>query len=190
MTTTVDRPEVGPASGEGIDPAAAPPASPQLPRYRSDPGPWRRRDGLLAGLLGAAGTAGLIVCWFGVSDEVVWREQIPWAIGGVLCTAVVVVAGALYLLRGLRCVRQGFRDLRRDQRVLLGLPRVSPSAGAAAAPATTSDVTGPVSSVTYVSAPEMTRAHRPDCLLMRGKQATPVPAAEVDRYPRCGVCEP
>jgi hypothetical protein len=36
--------------------------------------------------------------------------------------------------------------------------------------------------------PPMARAHRPDCLLLRGKSPVAVPLDRVDLYTRCGVC--
>jgi hypothetical protein len=80
----------------------------------------------------------------------------------------------LWVLVGMREVRRGFRDLRRQQRILI--PAELPLAGAAP--------TGEV--FPLVSAPGMTRAHRPDCLLLRGKNVLPVPVD--DARPRCGVC--
>jgi hypothetical protein len=144
--------------------------------YRSDPAPWRRRDAVLCGLLAVAGIAGIVGCWFGATDEVVWREQTGWLTGAILCTGLVVLGGGLWVLIGLRRVRQGFRDLRRDQRAALGLTRVRATAAVDSA-----DDTGEL-----VTAGQMTRVHRPDCILMRGKTAQPV--AEASTYGRCGVC--
>ena len=84
----------------------------------------------------------------------------------------------MWVLIGLRRVRHGFRDLRRDQRSSLGLTR-----GRSTAVETTAAPAGEL-----VTAGQMTRAHRPDCLLLRGKKTIPVPTAEVGTYGRCGVC--
>jgi hypothetical protein len=81
----------------------------------------------------------------------------------------------VWLLIGLREVRRGFRDLRRDQRMMLGV-----SEALLARPTL---VVGPGA---WVAAAGMTRAHRPDCLLLRGKSTSPLPAG--DPRPRCGVC--
>ncbi|MBA3744182.1 hypothetical protein [Sporichthya sp.] len=146
--------------------------------YRSDPSPWRRRDLAVCGALALLGVAGIIGCWFGATDEVVWRDQTGWLIGSIFCTGLVVLGGGLWVLIGLRRVRHGFRDLRRDQRTALGLTR-----SRATAVETDAAPTGEL-----VTTGQMTRAHRPDCLLLRGKQAVPVPAAERANYGRCGVC--
>lgn len=164
------------------NPAAAPP--PDAPRrrvqYRSARSPWRRGDAVLCGALAVLGLAGIVACWFGASDEIVWREQSGWMMGAVLSTGLVILGGGLWVLIGLRRVRQGFRDLRRDQRAAFGLTRTRAAAAA--------DETGPVATGALVTAHQMTRAHRPDCILLRGKQVVPVPADEAGSYGRCGVC--
>lgn len=176
LTATIDHTEEIP---EVPAQSAAPPDAPaRRVNYRRDPSPWRRRDAVLCGLLAVLGVAGIAGCWFGATDEVVWREQTRWVIGAIVCTGLVVLGGGLWVLIGMRRVRQGFRDLRRDQRAALGLTRVR--AGAAAG---VPEVDGAL-----VTAGQMTRAHRADCLLLRGKQVVPVPLADLAKYGRCGVC--
>lgn len=176
MTATIDHKEEIP---EVPAHSAAPPDAPtRRVTYRRDPAPWRRRDAVLCGLLAVLGIAGIIACWFGATDEVVWRDQTGWLTGAILCTGLVVLGGGLWVLIGLRRVRQGFRDLRRDQRAALGLTRRR-GAGVSSEP---------VVDGTLVTASQMTRVHRADCILLRGKAAQPVPAADLDSYGRCGVC--
>jgi hypothetical protein len=176
LTATIDQKEAIPEVPERN---AAPPDAPRRRvQYRSDPSPWRRRDAVLCGLLAALGIVGIGGCWFGATDEAVWRDQTGWLTGAILCTGLVVLGGGLWVLIGMRRVRQGFRDLRRDQRAALGLTRVR-AAGAADDPAADG---------TLVTAGQMTRLHRADCILLRGKAAQPVPATDVDSYGRCGVC--
>lgn len=182
MTVTIDQTDQIPTvpDGAGGDSAAAvPPDAPARPvRYRSDPLPWRRLDLVVCGLLAVAGIAGLVACWFGATSEAVWREQTGWLIGSIFCTGLVILGGGLWVLIGLRRVRQGFRDLRRDQRSALGLSRSRTATVAAAAP--------PADELVTVG--QMTRVHRPGCLLLRGKQTVAVPPVELANYRRCGVC--
>jgi len=126
--------------------------------------------------LAASGAVVLLICWVGVSGEGAWRDQLGWLVGACLGAGAVVLAAVLWLLVGLREVRRGFRDLRRDQRMMLGLSEALLERESAGAPRLDR----------WVSAPGMTRAHRPECLLMRGKTPEPVPAG--DPRPRCGVC--
>ena len=162
-------------------PADGPPDAPvRRVHYRSDHSPWRRLDTVLCGLLAVLGIAGVIACWFGATSEAVWRQQTSWLIGAIFCTGLVGLGGGLWVLIGLRRVRQGFRDLRRDQRVALGLSRVRGSADRTAA--------APGAAGELVRAKDQTRVHRPDCLLLRGKQVVAVAPADVDQYSRCGVC--
>jgi hypothetical protein len=162
--------------------SATPPDAPaRRVHYRRDPLPWRRRDMLLCGLLAVLGVAGVVICWVGATDEAIWRDQTGWLTGAILSTGLVILGGGLWVLIGLRRVRQGFRDLRRDQRAALGLTRVRTGAVAA----TIADS----AEVELVTSGQMTRAHRPDCLLLRGKQAVAVPPAEAANYGRCGVCD-
>ena len=183
MTATIDHTEKAPRVPDGTGTAAPSDGPPDAPArrvsYRSEPSPWRRRDLVVCGLLGGLGVVGIIGCWFGASDEIVWREQTGWLIGGIFCTGLVVLGGGLWVLIGLRRVRQGFRDLRRDQRAALGLSRSRTAVTAEAAPVSTDQL---------VTAGQMTRVHRPECLLLRGKQAVPVTPAELTNYSRCGVC--
>jgi hypothetical protein len=186
LTATIDHTEEIPKVPARDKAAAVPPDAPaRRAHYRSDPSPWRRRDLLVCGLLALLGIAGLITCWLGASGESVWRKQTGWLIGSIFAAGLVVLGGGLWLLVGLRRVRHGFRDLRRDQRTAFGLTRVR----AGISTDTASDGTpegDPAERLVTVS--QMTRAHRPDCLLLRGKAAVPVPAADLGRYGRCGVC--
>lgn len=160
--------------------AAPPRRRGRTARYDSAPSPWQRRDAVAPGVLAVAGVAVLAVGWVGASGEFVWRDQVGWLVTACVGTAVVVLGGALWLLVGFREVRRGFRDLRADQRRILGLASTpEPAMDRVSAVSTNPDG--------LVTSAGMTRAHRPDCLLMRGKPATAVP--DPDRHARCGVCE-
>ena len=151
------------------------------PPYLRRSGPWSRVESLVLGVLALLGVAGVVVAWYGAGGEVRWRDQFGWVTGAALCTALVVVAAALWIALGLRRVRAAVRELAAARRAVLDLERseadISITALLAASPH-------------LVTAESMTRAHRADCLLMRGKRAIEVPAAEAERWERCGVCGP
>jgi hypothetical protein len=150
-------------------------------RYLTDPSPWRRVDAVIPGLLAVLGVVVLVVCWFGASGEVRWRDQTDWFIGGCLGAGAFALGAVLWVLVGMREVRRGFADLKADQREILGL-HAGPSTRDLA------DLTGPIAG--WVTAAGMTRAHLSTCLLMRGKTAVPLAASDVPSYERCGVCTP
>ncbi|MGQ0625659.1 MAG: hypothetical protein ACT4PP_13560 [Sporichthyaceae bacterium] len=176
MTAVIEASEVTPGRA---DTSAGPPRRPaRRARPGEVPAPWCRRDGVVCGLLGAIGVVGLVLCWVGATGEAIWREQLAWLLGAIFATALVMFAAMIWVLVGLRRVRHGFRDLRRDQRVALGLTR---TAQAVPNPAVAAEHV-------LVTSRQMTRAHLPECLLVRGKQTTALPAAELADYGRCGVC--
>lgn len=176
MTATIARPDEARASADITETTGNPPHGPtRRLSYRTHPSPWQRRDALACGLLALLGVAGVMVCWYGATDEAIWRDQTRWLTGAILSTGLILLGGGLWVLIGLRRVRQGFRDLRRDQRAALGLTR---KRGVGAEPS--------VASGDLVTATQMTRVHRADCILMRGKAPTPV--TDSSGFGSCGVC--
>ena len=162
------------ADGDLREPSTGePPRRSRGPRYRTEPSPWRRSHTYLPLALSLVGAVLLAICWVGVSGELAWREQIGWLVGAMFATGLVVIGGALYLLIGLREVRRAIRHLKAERVRVYGLDALTPAAAA---------VTG------WVRAPGMTRRHRADCLLMRGKPADPLTDAELAGLAACGVC--
>ncbi len=149
------------------------------PPYLRRSGPWRRAESLVLGVIALLGTAGVVVSWYGAGGEVRWRDQFGWITGGALCASFVVLAAAVWIALGLRRVRSAVRELAAARRAVLDLDR----------PAVDISITALLAASPHlVTAESMARAHRADCLLMRGKRAIEVPAAEVERWERCGVC--
>jgi len=140
--------------------------------------PWRTADLLRAAGLAAAGLTGLALTWYGASDQPDWADQLPWASLGVAATAIALLGLVSWLLAGLRRVRR----LRREVLPLLAAsaaPRRSVSAAAVT----------PIGAA-LVTAPGMTRFHRPACPLAAGKPVQPVrpdDAVGAGLVP-CGVC--
>lgn len=174
MSATLERPATRPRTRV----AARAAHQRSVGRYLTDASPWRRKDAVIPGLLAIIGIAVLVICWIGASGEVAWRDQTDWFIGSCLGTGAFALGAVLWLLVGLREVRRGFADLKADQREILGLTAPREPAG---------DRTG-AEETAWVTAAGMTRAHRPSCLLMRGKQPLALEAADVPSFDRCGVC--
>jgi hypothetical protein len=172
QTRPDDVPRSEPRSGAAH--AAGPP--PVLPRAAA---PWKIRETAVAVVVGAIGVLGVGWCWYESSDELNWRDQLGWLAGGAPFAALTVFAGVCWVALGMRRVRSGFQALAAARATAFApvQPRteLSMQAVLAATPG-------------LVTSESMTRAHRPDCLLMRGKQPIEIPVGDEPRYVRCGVC--
>ena len=144
-----------------------------------DDAPWRTGDLLRAAGLAAAGVTGLALTWYGASAQPDWPDQLPWASLGVAATTVALLGLVGWLVAGLRRVRR----LRREV-----LPLLQALAQAGAVPGCSAGAAGvtPISAG-LVTAPGMTRFHRPACPLAAGKPVQPVEADGAGLVP-CGVC--
>jgi len=139
--------------------------------------PWRPGDLARAALLAGVGLAGLGLSWYGGSGRADWADELPWACLGAAATAVAVLGLVSWLTAGLRRVRR----LRREV-----LPLVQAAAlRHSPRPAAASPAGGG-----FVTAPGMTRFHRPTCPLAAGKPVQPVRVDDIDRagLVPCGVC--
>ena len=179
MTAVLERPSVNVFStaqniehvGEPLPPVGRTLATAQR-RYLTSASPWRGRDVLRSALLGAVGATGVTAFWYQSSNEAAWRDQIGAILGGLLAVGVLVLGAVLWLITGFREVRRGLRDLEVDKQNVFSL--LASRAEGLAAPLDW-----------LVVATGMTRAHRPECLLVRGKSVKPAPS---DLEP-CGVCQ-
>lgn len=137
--------------------------------------PWTARTGLLTLVLAVAGVILVVVCWYGGSDLRTAEDQAPWLVGSIAGTVLFGLAGALWVISGFRAVRLGLHQLTRDKRAfaLAGSP----------------EQTTAVTHSGLVIGAGMARVHRPDCLLVQGKQVRPVGMAD-DGLAGCGVCLP
>jgi hypothetical protein len=140
--------------------------------------PWRIGDLILTYLVNVAGLILILVGWFEASGNLTIHDQIPWLNLGVTGIIVAGAGNVLWLLTGRRAVG----ELRRRLTVRL------PGAG----PASTSGPEPDTALGALVTGTAMTRYHRADCPLVKGK---PVTAAEEDRHLEagrvaCDVCLP
>ncbi|HEY4409677.1 MAG TPA: hypothetical protein VGO87_07330 [Acidimicrobiia bacterium] len=159
-----------------ITPAAPAPVEGRAAVLGAD-APWRLGDLARAGGLAGVGLAGLALSWYGGSGRADWADELPWACLGVAATAVAVIGLVTWLTAGLRRVRR----LRRE---------VLPMVQAAAVRRSPGPVATPSAGGGFVTAPGMTRFHRPTCPLATGKPVQPLRVDDVDGagLVPCGVC--
>jgi hypothetical protein len=142
--------------------------------------PWRRHHVFVSLTVAVVGSLGMIVCWYVGAGKRTYHDQVPWLVGSIASAGIAVAGGVVWLVCGFRQVALLERDLLGCLRPWLASAQGHP-AGAAGTQATGS----------LVIAAGMHRAHRPECLLVRGKpDLTPMAPAEanVRGLPRCGVC--
>jgi hypothetical protein len=140
--------------------------------------PWSSEH--VAFLLVANGLGAAIIAagWYQASAAVALRSQLSWL---ELCVAGLLLAGtanALWLLRGRQAVTLGrMAVLSARQRAEL-FPIAAPEAHASTVPPSLVWVAG------------TTRYHRPDCLLVAGKEATGLLEGDTADLQACEACEP
>lgn len=137
--------------------------------------PWRRRDLTVLAVLHALALVGIVVCWFGSSGSVDFRDQTAWTALAALCAAVAASSGAAWLLRGLATISSTRRALREQIAALYGGVAHSDRDGAPAADG-------------FVTTDGMRRYHRPSCDVVRGKATRPAAAPGNEDLLPCGMC--
>jgi hypothetical protein len=130
------------------------------------------------------GVAAVAASWLGTSGTTSYTRQVHWVVLGVGGIIVEGTGIAIWLLSGMRLLRQRQTQLKYRVRVNL-LSRDS-------APPRPSEVesVSKVRPVRFVSGRDMTRFHLPDCPLVRGKVAQAATRSAHERAGRqpCGVC--
>jgi hypothetical protein len=176
---------------------ATQPARPAKPagadrRYLTDEEPWTPRGFLGPAVVVVIGLVALGICWYGVSGEATLEDQTPWLAGAVLSTIVSATGTVLWLVLGFRAVRGGQRQVVADARVALGLDRIVLPRRGVTQPTSAGSATPSVGdpSPVLVTARGMSRVHRLDCPLVRGKvvREVPVDQMRVGGLSSCGVC--
>lgn len=142
------------------------------------PEPWGRREALVTAVPAVAGLVLIVWGWYGASGTVDLDSQTRWLAVGI-CGLIVGGFGMVaWLLLGLRAVTALKHEVLAELESRLPAPEAaSPAAAPAAALGTV---------------PGMRRYHRPDCLMIAGKNASWAPEAEHVRagLQPCGVCRP
>jgi len=142
--------------------------------------PWHAGNHLSLAFLSLLGLGGIVLSWWMVGGTAETATQQRWIDVGVVALLVAATGDAVYLLNGRRAVRRGQRAL--------ALRLAAFADGNAAADEVSPDSFAGM----VVTAPRMSRYHRSDCLLVRGKTVSRGSVAEnrlAGRRP-CGVCTP
>jgi hypothetical protein len=140
------------------------------------------------------GLIALAACWYGISGQANYDDQVPWLVGAVGALAVSAFGIVGWLLAGIREVHREMNDVLteiRTDRLGHELPTTTDSFDVAYPVAHAGGaVAGPVDTATYVTNASMTRAHRPDCQHVEGRAVETIDAAEIERrgLTYCGVC--
>jgi hypothetical protein len=150
-------------------------------RVRSDdaPTPWRRREAVVAALLGVPALTGMVVGWVGVSGTVRLSTQTRWLALGIGSLILAGFAMVGWLITGM--VR--ITALRRE---------VVATLTARSAVTQESATLAADRPAVYGVAPGMRRYHRPECRLLIDKRVTfdlSAAHAAAGRTP-CGICTP
>jgi hypothetical protein len=142
--------------------------------------PWHTGNRLSVLFLSLIGFGGIVFSWWMVAGTAETATQQRWIDVGVVALLLATVGDIVYLLAGRRSVRTRERSLALRMARLADVGLLGD--GDAAESGTDAVVT----------APRMSRYHRTDCLLVRGKTVSRGMVAENERAGRrpCGVCMP
>ena len=132
--------------------------------------PWTRADRLVTAAVIALGVLLILIAWIGASDTTDWDTQMGWTALSMAGVVVVCIGVGIWLFRGFARVRAEARAVRRS--VAARIARNGPT------------VEDDISNG-WVTVAGMAHRHRPDCLLVRGKN---VVATDEAVLAPCGVC--
>jgi hypothetical protein len=142
--------------------------------------PWHTGNRLSVLFLSLIGLGGIVFSWWMVAGTAETATQQRWIDVGVVALLLATVGDVVYLLAGRSSVRT------RERSLALRMARLA-DAGLLGDGDAAESGTGAV-----VTAPRMSRYHRSDCLLVRGKAVSRGTVAENESAGRrpCGVCMP
>ena len=143
------------------------------------PSPWHRGDRLRLALRLLLTSGGLGVTWWMAAGTGDGSSQLAWMEAAVAAVLVAAIAETLWLMAGHRAVSGRRRGLAlRVAAVTARIDRI---------PAVTRSTAGGV-----CTSERMTRYHRGDCPLVRGKAMVWSSVEESRRAGRrpCGICDP
>lgn len=149
------------------------------------PGPWDTKDVARLAIVSAVGVIAVVFCWYGGSGAKTLDDQLPWLVGAIAGSGVIVSALVAWLIAGFRTVR-----LTEHETVRRLLPLMERLPGASA-PASADDHYG-TDRVAVV--PGSQRYHRTDCRMIVGKAGVifldQEDAQTLHDLGACGICRP
>ena len=137
------------------------------------------------------GIVGLAACWYGISGEANYENQLPWLVGAIGSLVVSAFGIVGWLLAGIRGVHGEMHDVLAEIRTdRLGHDLVVPADPFTENFPMVTTAAEPVEARTYVTNASMTRVHRPDCQHVQGRVVEEIDVAEIERrgLTYCGVC--
>lgn len=147
--------------------------------------PWRPADATRLFLLNGVGAFVVLLAWVGCGGTARLSHQFAWTSLGVVGFLTAAVGNGLWLLTGRRMVGVRLRQL-----LPLEAELDMTEPGSRAVPATADPLT--YDPELLVAAEGGSRYHRPDCVLVRGKELETGSRSSFFDSPRtpCEVCEP
>ena len=140
------------------------------------------------------GLVGLASCWYGISGQANYNNQLPWLVGAVGSLVVGAFGIVGWLLAGIREVHREMHDVMTEIRTdrlgeTLSVPADSFTAEYSASPFETAEPVQ-VESRVYLTNASMTRVHRPGCQHVQGRIVNEINEAEIASrgLSYCGVC--
>jgi hypothetical protein len=140
--------------------------------------------GVIVGLLG------IILGWVGASRTPYIFEQLPYLIsGGLLGLAVAIVGGLFYF--GYWVTRQIQETRRQGEETGEALRQIRDLlASGAVSAAGVSATAAAAGNGSYVATEKGTMFHRPDCVVVAGREDLRTVDPEADGFEPCRVCDP
>ena len=142
------------------------------------PLPWRPGEAIWTSVLNIVGAVVVLIGWLGVSGTARLSHQYGWTSVAVAGLVIAAFGNGLWLLGGRRAVGVRRRRLLAD----------APEGSVEIIPSTAT--TSPTADDRPVTAPAMTRYHRPGCILVRAKDVHPYEPGRDGAARPCGICRP
>jgi hypothetical protein len=148
---------------------------------------WLPRDpwSVAAALCLFGGAVLLVVAWYDISGTANVYEQLPYLVSAGFAALALIIVGSALLVAG-----RGDRVERRMAQLVDALTEAA--AGAAPAPPTEPAQGPPARPDTFLTVAGGRTYHRPDCLLLKGKETTAANPSDIESnaLTPCPVCGP